>query len=128
MHYSFKQLIIALISYCNSLAYAQRYINRLLCNYKHFIKAFIDNIVIFLDLFENYLKHLNIALNIFNRKGISISPTKSYISFFSVELLSFYINALSLFTIKEYTEAFRKIIFPRNLKDLEIYLSATSFL
>ncbi|KAF3764056.1 hypothetical protein M406DRAFT_224929, partial [Cryphonectria parasitica EP155] len=86
------------------------------------IKAFIDNIVIFSDSFEDYLKHLNIALNIFNRKEISISLTKNYISFLLIKLLSFYINALSLFTTKKCTEAFRKIIFSRNLKNLETYL------
>ncbi|KAF3771427.1 hypothetical protein M406DRAFT_246697 [Cryphonectria parasitica EP155] len=102
--------------------------NKLLRDHKHFIKAFINNIIIFSDLFKNYLKHFNIALNIFDKKGISISFTKSYIGFLSIELLSFYIDMLSLFITKKHTKAFRKIIFFRNLKNFETYLSITGFL
>ncbi|KAF3764445.1 hypothetical protein M406DRAFT_224933, partial [Cryphonectria parasitica EP155] len=85
------------------------------------IKAFINDIMIFSNSFVDYLNYLDTALSIFDKKGISISSTKSYISFPSVELLGFYIDMLSLFTTKEHTEAFQRITFPRNLKDLEIY-------
>ncbi|KAF3766741.1 hypothetical protein M406DRAFT_251798 [Cryphonectria parasitica EP155] len=80
--------------------------DRLLYEYKYFIKAFINDIIIFSNSFINHLKHFNIALSIFDKKEISIFLTKSYISFPSIKLLSFYINALGLFTTKEHTEAF----------------------
>lgn len=123
-----KRFKVALISYRNSLIHTQCFINCILKNYNIYCRVFIDNIIIFFNNFDNYCCYLEIILVFFNKRNISIFFSKFYIRYLLVELFSFYIDSFRFFTIKEYTETFRKLLFLGNLKILEIYLSVTGFL
>ena len=89
---------------------------------------FIDNIVVFLDSFEDYIQHLHDIFSLFVKKNISISLEKSFLGYLSVELLGFYVDSLGLSTTTECIEAFSKLEFPGILKALEIYLRVAGFL
>ena len=50
---------MAVISYRNSLTYVQRIINKILRQEREFLRAYIDNIVIFSKIFEEHIRHLH---------------------------------------------------------------------
>lgn len=115
------------MGYCNSPSHVQRFMDRTLKPFQHFYRAFIDDVVIFSDLFEEHLEHLRQIFALFERRGFRCRR-KSYIGFKSVELLGFHVDAFGLSTMKERMQAFRDLEFPLNLKALETYLGAAGFL
>ncbi len=96
--------------------------------YACFARTFIDDIVIFSDIAEDYLRDLDVVFKTFSYKNIAILLIKSFISYPSVELLRFYINLFSLTTTSKKIAAFKQLAFLATLKALEYYISATSFL
>jgi hypothetical protein len=72
--------------------------DQLLKEYKTFCRAFIDDIVVFSNLFEDYVKYLEIVFQLFTNKNIAISPKKSFVGYPSVELLGFYVDVFGLAT------------------------------
>ncbi len=95
---------------------------------KHFYRAFIDNIVIFLNIFEDHCQYLEEIFMLFWEKSVSINPEKSFIGYLSVELLGFYVDSLGLYIIEDRIQGFCDLEFPCILKDLECYLGTTRFL
>ncbi|AEO68249.1 uncharacterized protein THITE_2051589, partial [Thermothielavioides terrestris NRRL 8126] len=89
---------------------------------------FIDNIIIFSDIADKYIKHLETIFSLFKKKNISITLAKSYIVYSSIELLSFYIDRFRLTNTKHCIAAFRNFAFLNNLKALEQYISVLGFL
>ena len=94
----------------------------------HFCCAFINDIVVFSDTFDDYVKHFDDVFGLFTSKNILISPEKLYLGYPLVELLGFYVDSLGLSTTASRLEAFKKLEFPATLKALEMYLGAAGFL
>lgn len=127
-HRGLERYKVAPMGYRNSPAHAQRFMDRLLELHRSYCRAFIDDMIIYSDTFEEHCQHLSTVFDLFLEKGLSISPEKSYLGYPSVELLGFYVDSLGLSTIKERTEGFQNLEFPAQLKALETYLGATGFL
>ncbi len=72
--------------------------DRLLCPYALYARAFIDDIVIFSDIADDYAKHLEALFQLFCDKNIAIALAKLYVGYPSVELLGFYVDSLGLTT------------------------------
>jgi hypothetical protein len=87
--------------------------------YKHYYKAFIDNVVIFSDNAKDHLRHLEKMFQLFISRNIAINPKKSFIGYPSVELLGFVIDAFGMATTAERIAAFKGLQFPSQLKALE---------
>ncbi len=102
--------------------------DQLFRNLKYFCRIFIDNIVIFSDIFEDHCRYLEEVFIFFQEKSVSINPKKSFIGYLSVKLLDFYIDSLELYTTKDRIQGFYNLEFPYNLKDLECYLGVIRFL
>lgn len=82
----------------------------------------------FSNIFKDHCKHLETIFSLFEEKSININPEKLYIGYPSIELLSFYIDALDIHSTEYYIQGFRQLEFPATLKALETYLRATGFL
>jgi len=65
---------MAVMGYKNLLAYVQRQIDRLLRAHQAFARAYIDNIVIFSAIMEDYIQYLRTVFSLFVKFNISISP------------------------------------------------------
>ncbi len=98
----FKCFIIILIDFQNSPIYIQHFINQLLRNLKYFYYIFINNIVIFSNIFENHYQYLVKIFMFFREKNISINLDKSFISYLLIEFLNFYIDNLKLYILSFY--------------------------
>src|SRR6187551_1131021 len=92
---------VAIISFRNSLAYMQRYIDTLLRKHHNYCHAFIDNIVIFSDTTESHIDHFKAVFDLFIKKNIFISAKKSFLVYFFVGFLNFYINVFGLIITKK---------------------------
>ena len=69
--------------------------------YNDYYRAFINDIIIFLDIFNDYIKHLKDIFSLFREKNININLKKSYIGYPTVELLGYYIDVLRIYSIED---------------------------
>ncbi|KAG5810041.1 hypothetical protein H9Q74_014111 [Fusarium xylarioides] len=127
-HRGLERSTVAPMGFCNSPAYAQRYMDRLLRPYRSFCRAFIDDIVIFSKSAAEHARHMDTLFGLFVSKNLSISPTKSWIGYPSAQVLGFRVDALGLSTTAERVAAFAKLEFPRQLAALEQYIGATGYI
>src|SRR5436190_23979436 len=86
-HCDFKIINIIFMNYQKSSLYAQHMINMIFRFYKFFAHCYIDNIIIFLKILKNYLKHLNTVFSLFNKLKIIFKEIKTYLNYSSIILL-----------------------------------------
>jgi hypothetical protein len=78
---------ITIIKYKGSPSYVQRIIDTILRSYRQFIRYYVDDIVIFFQIFKEYIKYLNTIFELFNRIEIIFKNLKIYYGYFSIILL-----------------------------------------
>jgi len=100
----------------------------LLSKYLKYYKAFINDIIIFLDIVIDYLKYLKEIFELFTKKNFIISLKKLYISYLNVELFSFRVDFFSFIITVNRVEVIRKLDFLNNFKTLETFINIIGFL
>lgn len=122
-----EQYNIAVIGYKNVPAYAQRQIEGVLrtSNCIRFAKPFIDDIVIQEKRLEGYLLDLDKLFSSLDKRSITLSGLKAFLSFLSVILLGQYVDGLGVSTSADKLAAINALSFPKTVRDLEIYLGLT---
>lgn len=127
-HRGQEQFNVGVMGFKNTPPYVQRQIDNILREFKDFCRAYIDDIVIFSKTLDEHIEHLHKVFELFNRLHISLSPTKSFLGYPTVQLLGLKVDAFGLSTPKEKLEAITNLKFPKTLQDLEIYLGFTGWL
>lgn len=112
------------IGFKNLPSFVQRFIDRLFSKHRHFVRAYIDDIIIFSITEEEALEHLEILLEV----RLHIDATKSFATYPAVKLLGYLVNGEGVLMTDDQIAAFKKIKFPDTLKSLEIYLGMTGWL
>ncbi|AEO54383.1 hypothetical protein MYCTH_2028710, partial [Thermothelomyces thermophilus ATCC 42464] len=84
--------------------------------------VYIDNIIIFSKIEEEYLEHLYTIYKILNKAYIYISTTKSFIRYLAIRLLRYIINSKGIIKTDDYITTFKKLKFLDTLDSLEHYL------
>jgi len=107
------------IRFTNSPFYTQHFINWILKIYNDYCRVFIDDIIIFSNIFNDYIEHLENFFFLFRKKNININLEKFYIRYPIVELLRYYIDTLKIYFIKNRIQSFYKLEFPSILKTLK---------
>ena len=54
----------------------------------NFVKTYIDNIIIYFNILNEYISHLWIIFELFRQKKMSLILTKSFLDYFSITLLN----------------------------------------
>src|SRR6266536_3566591 len=93
--------------------------------YKSFTRYYIDDIIIFSKTFEEHVEYLDIILGLFDRLGITIKETKTFLNYPSIILLNQRVDGFSIAIFKKWTAAIQNLAFLKILKDLKIYLDFT---
>lgn len=119
---------VPVMGYRNSPAYVQLMIDRILCPFKLFCRAYVDSIVIFSNLLEEHVEHLRQVFKVLEHMNIHLSPKKSFLGYSFVQLLGQKVDALGLATAEEKLAAIANLSFPRTLAQLEKYLDLTGYL
>ncbi|KAK4031752.1 hypothetical protein C8A01DRAFT_51274 [Parachaetomium inaequale] len=93
--------------------------NRLFQDYKSFVRAYIDDIIIFSKTPEKYLRYIAIVLEILDKVYIYISVLKSFAGYPIVRLLSYIVNGKRVVKTNNRITIFKKIKFLATLDILE---------
>ena len=113
---------IVLIGFKNSPTFVQRFIDRLFFKHRYFVRAYIDDIVVFSSSPKEHLKHLKIVLEIIDKARLHISTPKSFAGYPTVRLLGYIVNGEGTAKTDDRIAAFKKLKFPNTLDNLEYYL------
>ncbi len=103
-------------------------IDRILQQQRLYIKIYVNDIVIFFNMLKEHLNHLYNIFNILNKMKICFLLKKFYLTYLSVQLLSQWVNALSLATLKNKLAVIFRIKFSLSLSQLEKYLDLIDYL
>ncbi|AEO63428.1 uncharacterized protein THITE_2041779, partial [Thermothielavioides terrestris NRRL 8126] len=83
------------------------------------VYTYIDDIIIASKNIEEYLKYVEIVLNILDKVYVYISIEKSFIAYLSVRLLSYIVNSEEVAKIDDRIAIFKKLKFSNTFKTLE---------
>lgn len=119
---------VAIMGFCNSVPYVQRQMDLLLKEFIEFCRAYLDDIVVASDTFDDHLRYLTLILDVLEKHGISLEPKKAYVAFPKVSLLGQRVDALGMTTLEDKIKAIASLEFPRTLRQLETYLGMTGAL
>ena len=86
-HRGQEKSIVTLISYKSSSFYVQRQIDAILRSLKNFIKAFVDDIIVFSRILSKYLSYLRQIFELFRQRRVSLLSIKSFIDYSLIILL-----------------------------------------
>ena len=78
---------VILMKYKNFLLYVQRQTNALLRSYYNFVRVYINNIIIFSHILENYINHLDQIFNLFRKKRMCLFFKKFFLNYSFIMLL-----------------------------------------
>jgi hypothetical protein len=97
-------------------------IDTILRPYYQFIRCYVDDIVIFFKIFEEYIEYLNTIFELFNRIEIIFKNLKIYFDYPSIIFLKQRMNELNIIYAENHIAALKNFQFPQTLKTLEKYL------
>ena len=121
-HRGSEQWNVAVMSYRNSFVYAQRQIDSILREYRHFARAYVDDIVVFFNSLEEHLRHLNQIFALFKRMNIALKASKIFLDYSIISLLSQRVDSLGMTIATDKLKAILSLVFSQTLKQLKIYL------
>lgn len=109
------------------MAYIQHKIDNILCNFRTWAQAYVDNIICRTKSLPDLLEKLRILFDIFLDYNISIKPITSFLNYPNVELLGQQIISLDLTTLEEKFRAINLLTYLKILGALKYYLGLTSY-
>ena len=110
------------MKYRNSLAYVQRQNDDLLRKFQIFVRIYIDDIVIFSKILNEYIRYLDEMFRLFEKLNIALKVFKTYLSYSFISFLDQKIDILDLIIAKNKLVAITNLSFLKILKNLNIYL------
>ncbi len=116
------------MSFENSSFYVQRQTNLMLKDFRSFVRAYINDIMIFFKILDEHLNHLRQIFKRLQNYNVTLNSKKVFLEYSSIVLFEQIINALDLITTKEKLVAIANLIFSLTLKELKKYLKLTEYL
>jgi hypothetical protein len=121
-HREQKQFNVCVMSYKNSFVYVQRQTNFMLSDLRNFVKAYIDDIVIFFKTLEEHLHHLSLLFNHLFNYNVILNSKKVFLNYSFIILLDQMIDAFDLIIVEKKLIIIVNLIFLYTLKKLKIYV------
>jgi len=97
----------------------------MLRSYRYFARAYVNNIVIFSKIFENYVEHFHIIFELLDSKSVTLLLKKSFIKYSIVTFLDQKINVFDLIVVTNKIDVIKRLKFFFILIDLELYFDLT---
>ena len=127
-HWNQKVWNVAIMKYKNSVIYVQRLIDFILWKHWVFARIYINNIIIFSNIFKKHVEHLWTIFKIFAFKWINVSFIKSFLCYSSIKLLKQWMNALNMTTSENKFVAISKLKFSMFFTQLDHYIDFMKYL
>ena len=121
-HREQKQYNVVLIKYKKSSLYVQRQTDKILKSIREFVKAYMNDIIVFSKTLSKHLNHLRKMFILFRQKRINLNPKKSFLSYSFVILFEQRIDSLSLFTSEKKLVIITTLRFSKTLRQLKTFL------
>ena len=96
------------MGYKGSPLYVQRKIDHILRPYQDYVRCYVDDIIIFFKIFENYIEYLNKIFQLFDNLDMILKRSKIYIAYLLIILLGQRVNDLNIIYSKERIAAISK--------------------
>ena len=96
--------------------------------HRNFVRVYINDIVIFSNTPEKYIRHLKIVLKIIDENRLNISAAKSFVGYLYVRLLRLIVNGTGRSRTDDRIAVFKKIQFPDIFDFLSIYFGMAGYL
>ena len=116
------------MNYKNLSTYVQRQINWLFREYRHFVKIYVNDIVVFSRTKIEHEIYLRKIFSMLNKNNISIKFIKIFLNYSSVSFLDQKIDWLNLITFEEKFKTIIKFRFSRTLRQFETYFDLIDWL
>ena len=87
-----------------------------------FCLVYIDDIVVYSKSYEDHIDHLDKVLEVIEKAGITLSPSKFHLFYGSILLLGHKVSRLGLSTHAEKVKAIVELDRPRKLSQLQAFL------
>jgi hypothetical protein len=127
-HKKQKQFNVAIMKFKNSFSYVQRRIDSIFRNFREFVRVYVNDIVVFFNIFEKHMIHFHSIFQRFNFYEINLSFKKFFLNYFTIALFDQKIDAFELIIATKKFETIIKLNFFYILKNFEIYLKFTKWL
>ena len=98
------------------------------CSCKVFVKAYINDIVIFLKLLYEHIEHLRQMFQIFKEKRVNLTFNKSFIGYSFIQFLDQKINNFDLIIFEEKIVVIIAFKFSKSLSDLNHFFKLIDWL
>ena len=116
------------INYKNSSTYVQRQIDRLFREYFHFVRTYVNDIMIFFRTKIEHETHLRKIFSMLDKNNVSIKFIKIFLNYFSISFFDQKIDSFDLITFEEKLKTIVKFRFFRIFRQFEIYLDLIDWL
>ena len=127
-HRGHERFTVSTMGLMNSPGFFQHRMEDLFKDYLwKFLLVYIDDVIIYSRSLEEHLNHLDQALHILANIGVTIGISKCHFAYPSVQALGHRVSRLGLSTLREKTDAIRKIAFPKTLKQLEMIIGLFNY-
>ena len=127
-HREQEQFNVVVMKFKNSLSYVQRRIDAIFRDLRDFVRAYVDDIVVFFNTFEKHMTHLHSMFQRLNFYDISLFLKKFFLDYSTVALLDQKVDVFDLTIAVDKLKIIIKLNFSYILKDLKIYLNFTKWL
>ncbi len=106
----------------------QRMINKIFKEYLDiFVTTYLDDILIYSDIFEEYQQHIHLILQTFEKHNLLMEPKKSFFYIQEIEYLDFIIRSGELAMNPEKIKTVKDWPISKNMKDSRGFLDFTNF-
>ena len=126
-HQNQKQLNVIAMNFKNSLSYVQRQIDNMLCSHRQYVRAYVNDIMIYNKILKKHVQHLHIMFDLLNFKKMMLSFKKSFLSYSIVILLKQKIDVFNFIVVVDKIAAIQKLNFFYILTNLKLYLRFTKY-
>ena len=116
-----------MMSYRNLSIYVQRQIDFILRKFRHFVKIYVNDIVVFFNSLKKHLKHFKQIFVLFKRMNIAFKSIKFFLKYFTIFLLNQRVNNLNLIIAIDKLKIIFNFAFSQIFKQLKIYLSKIDY-
>jgi hypothetical protein len=100
-HRDQKQFNVCVMSYKNSSSYVQRQTNLMLKDLRDFVRAYMNDIVIFFKTLNDHLFHLRQVFERLWHYNVVLNSKKAFLNYFSIVFLDQIVDVLDLTTVQE---------------------------
>ena len=105
----------------------QNCMNAVLGDVRHFALAFIDDIIVFSETFEDHIKHLGEVFDILRKANLKLKISKCEFIKDQINYLGHVISNDGISVDKQKVEAVQNVEAPKTIRDVRNFLGMTSY-